>query len=291
MGKSWAGAFALAASAAFTFSILQAQTQTTPQTPAVNGAQDSGRGGAQGGGRGGAQGAGRGGGRGRGAAPADLGPPPPAVVRGVPNLAGTWDGGGRARPANSATVPWTKENFPELNERGLAYQKVFEEIVAPKYDCQPSSSPAIQYDPYMMDVVQWPDRVIFRYEKDDQMRTVWLDGREPAGNEFSLQGFSVGKYEGNALVVETTKFLFDITGFDDYNGIPSSSQKKITERYWREGHELRVTLTIEDPMFLRKPTGYTTRWLPAGPGVRISPFDCDPEAARASVRFFPSRYK
>jgi hypothetical protein len=209
----------------------------------------------------------------------------------VPNLAGIWDGGNRARPVNSADIPWGKTNFPELNERAQAYQKVFEEIISPKYDCQPASSPAIQYDPYMMQLVQWPDRVLIRYEKDDQLRTVWLDERKPTSTDFSLQGFSVGHYDGNALIVDTDHFLFDITGFDDYNGIPSSAQKKVTERYWREGNELRVTVTVEDPMFLRKPTSYTTRWLPAPAGYQLSPFECDPESARASVRFFPSKYK
>jgi len=209
----------------------------------------------------------------------------------VPNLEGTWDGGGRARPVNGVNQPWTKENFPVLNERGLAYQKIFEEIIAPKYDCQPASSPAIQYDPYAMQVVQWPDRVIFRYEKDDQTRTVWLDGRTPTPMDFSVQGFSVGRYDDDALIVETTNFVFDITGFDDYNGIPSSSQKKVTERYWRDGDDLRVTLTLEDPMFLRQPASYTTRWVPAPAGYLLAPFECDPESARLSVKFFPSRYK
>ncbi len=208
-----------------------------------------------------------------------------------PDLAGKWDGGGRARRVNSETVPWGKENFPELNERGLAYQKVFEEIISPKYDCQPSTSPALQYDPYNMEVIQQKDRVIFNYEKDDQQRVVWLDGRTPTARDFSLQGFSTGKYENGALNVVTTHFVWDVTGFDDYNGIPSSSQKKVTERYWREGNELRLTLTVEDPMFLRKPTGYTTRWLPQPKDFKLQPFDCDPESARASVRFFQSKYK
>jgi hypothetical protein len=209
----------------------------------------------------------------------------------IPDLTGVWDGGSRARPVNSERVPWGQGNFPDLTERALAYQKIFDEAIAPKYDCQPASSPAIQYDPYFMQVVQWPDRVLFRYEKDDQLRTVWLDGRTPTPLDFSIQGFSVGRYEGNALLVETTNFVFDITGFDDYNGLPSSSQKRVFERYWREGDELRVTVTVEDPMFLRKPASYTTRWLPAPRGYRLVPFDCDPESARASVKFLPSRYK
>lgn len=209
----------------------------------------------------------------------------------IPDLSGVWDGGFGARPVNSETVPWTSENFPKLNERAKAYQEVFEEIISPKYDCQPASSPAIQYDPYHMQVTQWPDRVMFRYEKDDQLRTVWLDGREPTSLDINNQGFSVGYYEDGALIVTTTHFMFDITGFDDYNGIPSSAQKVLTERYWMEEGNLQLTLTLEDPMFLLEPASYTTRWVPARPGYQLAAYGCDPESARASVRFYPSKYK
>lgn len=214
-----------------------------------------------------------------------------AQTAAIPDLTGIWDGGGRARPVNGETIPWGPDNFPVLNERALAYQQVWEEIMAPKYDCQPASSPAIQYDPYAMEVTQWPDRVMFRYEKDDQLRTVWLDGRQPTAVDFSIQGFSVGYYEGDALIVTTTNFVFDVAGFDDYNGIPSSSQKKVTERYWRDGEDLRITLTVEDPMFLREPASYTTRWVRAAAGYKISAYGCDAESSRAMVKFFPSKYK
>ena len=80
----------------------------------------------------------------------------------IPELNGLWDGGFSVRPVNGPDVPWGEENFPKLNSRALAYQEVWEEIMAPKYDCQPASSPAIQYDPYAMQVTQWPDRVLFR---------------------------------------------------------------------------------------------------------------------------------
>ena len=232
------------------------------------------------------------------------------VATPIPDLAGVWDGGGAVRPTNSATIPWAKtvaegrplpdgtkadrnyvSNFPELNERALAYMKVFDEALSPKYDCQPSTPPALEYDPYMMEIVQWPDRVLLRYEKDDQLRTVWLDGRQPTVHDYGIQGFSVGRYESNALLVETTNFVFDITGFDDYNGIPSSQLKRIRERYWRDGNELKATVTVEDPLFLRKPTSYTTRWLPGPRGYKLQPFECDPELARISVQYIPPKYK
>jgi hypothetical protein len=228
----------------------------------------------------------------------------------VPDLAGVWDGTRRSHPINSATVPWARSlpegallpdatkadknyvsNFPVLNERALAFQKIFDEPLSPKYDCQPSTPPALEFDPFNMEVVQWPDRVLLRYEKDDQLRTVWLDGREPRSVDYGVQGFSVGHYESNALLVVTTHYVFDITGFDDYNGIPSSQQKKVTERYWRDGDQLKATVTVDDPLFLRKPTSYTMRWLPAPKGYKLQAFECDPEAARLSTKFIPPKYK
>src|SRR6266404_4750596 len=233
-----------------------------------------------------------------------------AAADAVPDLSGVWDGTRRSHPINGPTVPWARtvpegtilpdgtkadknyvSNFPVLNERALAFQKIFDEPLSPKYDCQPSTPPALEFDPFNMEIVQWPDRVLLRYEKDDQLRTVWLDGRQPTSHNFGIQGFSVGHYESNALLVETTNYVFDITGFDDYNGIPSSQQKKVTERYWRDGDQLKATVTVEDPMFLRKPASYTMRYLPAPKGYKLQPFDCDPEAARLSVQFIPPKYK
>ncbi len=224
-------------------------------------------------------------------APRQAGATPPPIVSRFPDLAGIWNGGTRARPMNSENFPWTKTNFPVLNERGVVYMKAFDEAIAPKYDCVPSSSPAIQYDPYYMQLVQWPDRVVMRYEKDDQTRTIWLDGRKPTIQDFSLQGFSVGRYEGNALIVDTDHFLFDITGFDDYNGIPSSSLKKVTERYWKDNGELQLTLTVEDPLFLRQPASYTTRWLAGAPGYQLEAWECDAESSRAPIKMMVPKYK
>jgi hypothetical protein len=209
----------------------------------------------------------------------------------IPDLTGVWDGGPRVRRINGPNAPWVPgENFPVLNERAQAFQSIFDEAIAPKYDCVPAASPAIQYDPYFMEVVQWPERVLFRYEKDDQLRTVWLDGREPPLNEYTVQGFSVGRYEGDSLIVETTNFTFDIAGFDDYNGIPSSQLKKVTEVYWMEDDELRITLTVEDPLFLREPASYTTRWLRGPEDYKLAPYNCDAVEARRSVRFMVPRY-
>ena len=210
----------------------------------------------------------------------------------IPELSGVWDGGPGSRPINGPNMPWVPgENFPVMNERGLAHQEIFDEAIAAKYDCVPSTPPALIYDPYMMEVVQWPDRVLFRYEKDDQLRTVWLDGREPTVLDYSLQGVSVGSYEDGALTVTTTHYTFDATGFDDYNGIPSSQLKKVTERYWREGEQLKVTVTVEDELFLREPASFTTQWNPGPEHYKLQSYECDPEIARFPVKYLVPKYR
>jgi hypothetical protein len=65
----------------------------------------------------------------------------------------------------------------------------------------------------------------------------------------------------------------------------------VLERYWRDGNDLKVTVTVEDPLFLRKPASYTTRWVPAPKGYKLAAFECDAEAARAAVKFLPPKYK
>ena len=98
----------------------------------------------------------------------------------IDDLVGVWDGEPRVRRGNGPNMPWTPDDFPGLNERRRAFQQVFDEAIAPEYDCVPSASPALQYDPNFTEVVQWPDRVMFWYEKDDQLRTVcWTDASRP----------------------------------------------------------------------------------------------------------------
>ena len=65
----------------------------------------------------------------------------------------------------------------------------------------------------------------------------------------------------------------------------------MTERYWKENGELKMTLTLEDPLFLRQPASYTTRWLAAAPGYQLEAWECDPESSRAPIKMMIPRYK
>jgi hypothetical protein len=174
---------------------------------------------------------------------------------------------------------------PEMNLAGA-------ELAAPKYDCWPATLPILFGDPYSWQIEQLADRVILTYEKDDVVRTVWLEGHghtAPNPWDFFIHGYSTGRYEGGRLVVETSHFLFDPSGIASDNlNAPSSTQKFITERYWREGRNLRMALTVEDPIFLRAPIEYRMEWSATDEPLSL-PWNCDPAAAQRNLKVVPTK--
>jgi hypothetical protein len=194
---------------------------------------------------------------------------------GVPNLSGIYNGR-RCVPANSDVCPEMNVKGGErlFNARGKALVAAFDEVAAPTYDCSPATLPIIFGDPYAFRIEQLPDRVNFTYEKDDVVRTVWLEGQghsTPRQGLLFMHGYSTSRYEGNQLVVETSRFTFDPEGFaGDALNAPSSTQKRLIERYSRDGDTLRMELTAEDPIFLLEPFKYTMEWRMQSPFQSIS---------------------
>jgi hypothetical protein len=212
----------------------------------------------------------------------------------TPNLSGIYNGR-RCVPANSDVCPEMNVKGGErlLTARGKAFVAAFDEVAAPKYDCSPATLPIIFGDPYAFRIEQMPDRVTFTYEKDDVVRTVWLDGRghtPPRQGLLFMHGYSTGRYEGNQLVVETSRFTFDPEGFaGDALNAPSSTQKRLTERYTRDGDTLRMELTGEDPVFLLEPFKYTMEWRISNEPLSL-PWSCDPAAAQRNLNVVRSKY-
>ena len=179
-----------------------------------------------------------------------------------------------------------------LTARAIGFREMFDEVLAPRYDCRPATAPVIIRDPYNFRIEQQPDRVLLIYEKDDVVRTVWLEGHghpTPGPADFSMQGHSVGRYEGDSLEIETTKFDFDPNGHVNSGNVASSTLKKVTERYRRIGDRLRVEAIVEDPLILLEPYTFTYEW--DRTPIELVPYDCVPEEARFPAQFFPSKYQ
>jgi hypothetical protein len=200
-----------------------------------------------------------------------------------PDLAGKWfpdycipDG---------ATCPFDIDSL-ELMPRAIKFMREFDEAISPKYDCVPANTPGIVADPYVWRIEQRSDRVTFVYEKDDVVRTVWIDGRRhPPPGERAVQGHSVGRYEGDVLIVDTRNFTYDPIGLDDMTGLPSSTLKRVVERYHRDGDRLLVDLTVEDPLYLASPAEAHFEWAPTD--FEMIPYECDAERARQPLDLLP----
>jgi hypothetical protein len=96
-------------------------------------------------------------------------------------------------------------------------------------------------------MIQTPGLILVRNEYENTFRQIYTDGRKaPADPEPLWLGYSVGKWEGDALVVNTVGF--NDKGWLDGMGHPRSEALHVTERFHRRdfGH-LDVAVTIDDP--------------------------------------------
>jgi hypothetical protein len=209
-------------------------------------------------------------------------------VSAAPDLAAIW---ARRGCTSGQPCPFIPTELP-LKARGIGFMQAFDEALGPKYDCVPATMPSLVIDPYNFSIEQRADRLVFTYEKDDIVRTIWLDGKGPVPTVYDVywQGHSVGRFENGGLVIETTKFPFDPTGLDDMYNIPSSTQKKVIERYRREGDVLKAEIVTEDPLFLSEPVVFTFEWERTDRALEL-PYACDPELAKQPLKFIPSKYQ
>jgi hypothetical protein len=120
------------------------------------------------------------------------------------------------------------------------------------------------------------DRLELRYGELDVRRTVYMDGRkQPANQAATPLGYSVGHWEGDTLVIETSAIAPSILFGPD--GTHHTDQLRIVERYTRskDGQTLSLSATLEDPQTLREPVVLKKIW-GWHPESRIAPYkDCE----------------
>ena len=105
------------------------------------------------------------------------------------------------------------------------------------------------------EIVQMPTRLLQVFEYRHDWREIWLDGRAlPTGDDLypKWNGFSVGRFEGDELVVDSIGF--DARSWLDKLGYPHSEDMRVEERYRRIDPEtLELVITITDPVFYTQP--------------------------------------
>ncbi len=189
---------------------------------------------------------------------ANLAAPAPRMPDGKPDLTGYWDpAGGMGQNlryihnvaedlAYDEVLPWAE---------ALSQQRVRDQRKdAPLTDCLPMGIPwHASFN--SMRMVQTPKLIVLTYQANNNnpSRTIYLDGRDlPTDPEPTWHGYSVGRWEGDTLVVTTTGFN-DRTWLDTA-GHPQTESLRITERMRRRdfGH-MDFEYTVEDPKVFTRP--------------------------------------
>ena len=127
-------------------------------------------------------------------------------------------------------------------------------------NCLPPGMPGVMGWPYPMEFIYSPGRVTIAIESDSQVRRIYTDGRgHPADPDTSFNGDSIGHWEGDTLVIETTA-LEPTTEIAP--GVGHSDQARITERVHKTGpNDLEIVTTVEDPKVLLAPWTTTRHFI------------------------------
>jgi hypothetical protein len=135
------------------------------------------------------------------------------------------------------------------------------------------------------------DKVVLRFDNtgDRVERVVQMTAAHPAGVQPSLQGHSIGRWEGETLVIDTIAFTPDSSGLA--LNVPAGARKHLIERLTltEDRTRLRYEVTVEDPDFLTAPATLTQQW-DHRPDLDFSQNTgaCDPEVARRYKDHLPA---
>ena len=144
----------------------------------------------------------------------------------------------------------------------------------PIVKCLPPGVPAIyMVSIYPMEILQVPGRVILFFEYGNYVRQIFTDGRKHQSLTPTWMGDSIGKWEGDTLVVDASGFN-DKTWIDS-EGHPHSDALHVIERIRRMDHDhLADDITVEDPKAYTK-TLTTKRVFDFQPDWNIAEFVCE----------------
>jgi hypothetical protein len=205
----------------------------------------------------------------------DLAAPAPRTDDGRPDLSGKWENFRTVETARAVNAEFFDETpdalidlFRDAGGRidgGLPYQPWAADLRArrmadnskdnPDAHCLPMGFMQFHTHPQPRQIVQTRDLILFVYEANHGLRYVFLDGRPlpPQGEPQPWwYGYSIGRWEGDALVVETNNLIDGI--WLDVNGSPLTEAAHVTERFRRPdfGH-LQIDVTVDDPKVYTRP--------------------------------------
>jgi hypothetical protein len=213
---------------------------------------------------------------------APAGPPgPPAPVGDPRDFTGIWTGGGI-----DVTALLLPGEEVALTHYGAERYKSNNYSKSPANTCMPYGVTRAMNSTDPQQWAQTPTMLIFLYEQMSHYRMIYLDGRPHAADatEYpSWMGHSIGRWEGNTLVVDTVGI--DERSWLDSGGLEHSDKMHVVERFQKVGgNTIEVSITVEDPVFFTKPFTYKIVKRRANPKnvPRILPAICNENELDAS---------
>ena len=204
----------------------------------------------------------------------------PRAPNGRPDLSGVWQAEYAPPGANERLFGETLKDFAVPGDDPRTFSKYFLNILAdfnpeeaplrpetaellqnpgrnresPSTRCVPQGIPRGDLDNYLpFKIIQTPAVIAVLYEESNTYRQIYTDGRQlPVNPQPTWMGYSVGRWEGDTLIVDATGF--NDQGWLDATGHPQSEELRIRERFHRRdyGH-MDLELTIDDPKTYTKP--------------------------------------
>ena len=140
--------------------------------------------------------------------------------------------------------------------------------------CDPPGMLENMSSPYPMELVDGGDEITLRLEQWDGVRTIHMDRSiDSADPPPTRMGYSVGRWEGRTLIVESKKFE---SGAYDDRGTPQSAAMRVVERFTLSEDETRLdwSASVIDPETFTEPVARQNLHFSWVPGEEVKPFDC-----------------
>jgi len=190
-----------------------------------------------------------------GAAQAALDFTPTKSPGGPRDLDGVWYTRGydrTYRQLDKSMPPFTERGQREWDEH-IRQEKAGTPIADASTQCKPHGVPRIMASPYPIQIIAAPGEINIVHEVGHNQRIIYLDQPHPANPKRTYLGHSVGHWEGDTLVVDTT--AYNTNTMVDEEGIGHSEQLHVVERIRKveDGKRLEDLMTIEDPVYFTKP--------------------------------------
>ena len=166
-----------------------------------------------------------------------------------------------------------------LTEAGAAALARFDErSMNPGVDCIAHPAPLMMTAPDVKRIVTGDDVIRIAGEFDDAERIVFLNVDSHASARPSVQGYSIGRWQGDTLIIETARFAEH--GQGNFL-VPASSEKRLVERLTLDegGRTLTYQFELADPVILSQPLSGEVRWV-FSPDLAFEPAPCELSNAR-----------